>query len=713
MRNFGVEKEEDAFYRYLPRAENLTFKREFIAFPLLVLILIGLVIGLFILGVVQYPYYQAQAARNRIARIVLSPPRGEILDRKGSPLAVNHAAYNCYFISSDNLENDLEDIRRLGEFLGLGPDSLESVLQSRRETASQRSMISELWAVGRGVFGARSILVKRDLNQVEVTGILERRTDFPSTFLERSYRRSYPAGESSAQVIGYVGLISETELDEWSPLGYGLNDMIGKAGLERYYDNYLRGRSGERLVAVDARGRILGDAEMVPAVVPENGAVLVRGDEAAVLHDGESADFTGGSRASMLNGVLTVTERRMADVSGRDRMIQPMVFEDTGRGGSYGDWQVFRTPGEVARHEERIVMRPSVVPPAGGAPLRLTLDLDMQREIDEILGSHVGGVVAMNPEDGAILALVSEPGYDPNLFGPGGVDPEGWQTILDDEDHPLLNRPVQNAYVPGSTFKIVTALTAAENGFTGSSWTCHGSVEVGGTTFRCWNRGGHGPVNFTEAIAQSCDVAFWEMAQDMGQSEIFNVSHTFGLGAPLGIDLPDERSGLVPDDAWKRERIGERWYTGDTMNMAIGQGFVQLTMLQVARTTAVIANNGFLVTPYLNRFLKPAPSLVERIDVDSASINAVRRGLRACIQYGTGRGCDLDWIDLAGKTGTAEDHPRPEPHSWFTSYGPYDNPSLVIVVLCENGAYQDETAVPISRRIWECASVRAYLAEQE
>ena len=698
--------EAEEFYRHLPLAEKRTFKRELLAVPLLLIALIILLGALFYLGILRFPYYQAQASQNRIARIILASPRGEILDRNGVPLAQNHAVYDCYFISSDDPEKDIKDLTALGSYLGLTESRLNEVVESRREAASVRSLQSELWAAELGVLGAKSLLVKTDLNQVEVTAILERSEQFPRAFLEMAYRRSYPAGEICAHVVGYLGEISNTELGARAPLGYRMGDLVGKGGLEKQYDNVLRGQTGERLVQVDARGRILGEAEMVPAVVPENGAVVVHGDDVIVLDGGDVVDLTSGSnkvRLTLSGGKLLVSE------SGSGNLL-----EDSGSGGTYGDWHVFRSHGEIATVDGRIVMRPSVVPPQGGAPLRTTIDLDIQRAVDSILGDIVGGVVVMDPRNGEILAMVSEPGYDPNLFARSGVDRGGWQSILEDEHFPLLNRPVQNVYIPGSTYKIITGLAAAEDGLANRTWHCTGSLEVGNRFFRCWNRGGHGTLNFSEAIANSCDVAFYMMGEELGHDRIAEVSRMFGLGSQLGIDLPDERDGLIPDDAWKRGRFGdeERWFLGDTMNMVIGQGFVQLSVLQISRATAVVANGGYLVPPHINRLLTPAPSLIDRMDVHASSIDAVRRGMRLCITEGTGRACSLDWIAIAGKTGTADDPPREEPHSWFTSFGPYDDPLLVITVFCENGGHGDETAAPLTARIWNSEPIRNYLASQ-
>ncbi|MFH1676869.1 MAG: penicillin-binding transpeptidase domain-containing protein [bacterium] len=712
---YKKEIEED-FLRTLPMAERLTIKREFIAAPAFVLCAIGLIVALFIVGVVKFPYYQAQAAQNRIARIKLPPPRGEILDRKGNPLAINHAVHDCYFITSDDVELDVDDLNKLGEFLLLNEKELERVISGRREAGSKRSMQSELWATGWGAFGARSILVKRDLNQVEVTSILERRTDFPHTFLERSYRRSYPAGASTAQVVGYMGEISEGELGESAPLGYRMGDMVGKGGLEKQYDSVMRGRDGFRLVSVDAHGRIRGEAEGVPGVVPEGGAVVVRGDEVAVLGEGDVADFSGRVRVSILSGITEAVETGYSVGESGEGAVQRTIFRDRGMGGEYGEWKVFRNPGEVAIVDGMVVMQPSLKPPSGGAPLNTTLDLDMQRAIDTLFADNVGGVVAMDPRDGSILAMVSKPGFDPNLFAPGGVDPTGWNAIMNDPHFPLLNRPVQNAYVPGSTFKIVTGVAAVNGGVAGSgqTWTCKGKIEVGKRLFRCWNRGGHGTVGFQTAIAESCDVAFWEIGQKLGYDPIANMARLMGCGEPTGIDLPGEKSGLIPSDEWKRNRFGqsERWFLGDTMNMAIGQGFLQLTVIQMVRITASVANGGYLVTPHLNRMLVSPHGTGNKIPVSPRAFEEVGAGMRQCVSDGTGKPCNLPWIRIAGKTGTADDPPRKAPHSWFTSYAPYENPTLVIVVFCENGGHKEEKAAAICAKFWNSDPVKAYLTEQ-
>jgi penicillin-binding protein 2 len=337
----------------------------------------------------------------------------------------------------------------------------------------------------------------------------------------------------------------------------------------------------------------------------------------------------------------------------------------------------------------------------------------MQRAINLILGDRVGGVVAMDPRDGSILALVSEPGFDPNLFAPSGADRSGWDAILNDPDHPLLNRPVHNAYVPGSTFKLATFLAAGKAGllYPGRTWLCQGRIEVGDRFFNCWNRGGHGVVDSVRAVAESCDVTFWLMAQELGHDPIADMAKEIGFGAPTGIDLPAERGGLIPDEEWKMNRWGERWYTGDTLNMAIGQGFVQVNLLQEARVLALVANGGYLVPPHVNQLLTPDRSSLQKLDISDSVISQLRQGLRQAVATGTARACNLGWIEIAGKTGTADDPPRPDPHSWFISFGPYSDPKLALVVFLENGGHGDEKAAPLAAQIWNCDEVKAYLAE--
>ncbi|HDS30419.1 MAG TPA: hypothetical protein ENN67_05175 [Firmicutes bacterium] len=711
-KGYAKDYEED-FYRSLPHAEKHTFHREWISMVLLVLVLAGLFYGLVRLSIFKYSFYQAQAAGNRIAKITLPAPRGEIHDRKGRPLAINHAVYDCFFISSTNIDQDVSDLTALASMLGMGAEQTDTVVSRRIEAGSARSLESELWATEWGELGAKSILVKRDLNQVEVAAILERKLEFPRAYIERSFGRSYPAGESAAHIVGYLQEISRAELDEWQRLGYRMGDMVGKSGLERHYDNILRGRPGEQLVAVDARGQILGGAQFVPAVVPNNGAVVVRGDEVAILNEGDVTEFSGGIRISLLNGTATATRSVYSPGENSERIEQEILFRDTGNGGEFRNFIVFRRPGEAAQIDGIPVMRNPVISPVSGSLLRTTIDLDMQRDINVILGNHVGSVVAMDPRNGSILALVSEPGFDPNLFSASGADRSGWNAILSDPHFPLLNRAVQNAYVPGSTFKLVTFLAGYEKGSItpGRSWLCQGRIEIGDRYFNCWKRSGHGRVDPVRAVADSCDVAFWLIGAEIGQKAITDMALRTGFGAPTGIDLPFEKGGLIPDEEWKLNRWKERWYTGDTLNMSIGQGFLQVNLIQQAVLTSLVANGGYLVPPHINQLLTPDPSMLEKLNVPDSAINFLQRGMRECITSGTARVCNLNWIELAGKTGTADDPPRKEPHSWFISYGPYSSPKLALVVFLENGAHGDIVASALSAQIWNCESVRAYLAE--
>ena len=711
MRPDQREYEED-FYRTLPKADLRTFHREWFVAGLLAIAFIGLIVGFVRLSVMKFNFYQEQAQGNRIARIPLSPPRGEILDRNGRPFAVNHLVYDCYFITSIDVDEDVVSIEQLGTFLGLSTEQIDVIREDRIEARISRSMESELWAAEWGELGAKGILVKRDLNQVEVTALLERSGEFPRAFLIQAYRRSYPEGESAAQVVGYMLEISESELQDQAPLGYRMGDMVGKAGIERQYDNMLRGRPGERYIEIDARGRILGESDRLPVMVRNNSAVVVKGDEVFELEEGEIIEPESGVRLSLKDGVcraVTVNFRGEEDSE---------LFNYSGSGGTYGEWAVFQRPGEIVQIDGIPVYKPSVEYPTSGADLHTTLDIGMQREISELLGDRTGGIVAMDPNNGSILAMVSDPSFDPNLFSRAGADRSGWEAANNDPNFPFLNRPVHNAYVPGSTFKLVTFLAAGDAGllYSGRTWDCDGRLEIGNRWFHCWNRYGHGEVGITRAVAESCDVAFYLMGDALGHDAIEYMALQIGFGAPTGVDLPSERGGLIPDEEWKQDHWDENWYTGDTYNMVIGQGFLQVNLLQIARMTAVVANGGYLVPQHVNRLLTPSTEDLapyDRLDVSENILNSLAQGMRRCVTRGTGTACNLDWIEIAGKTGTADDPPRPDPHSWFISYGPYENPKLVLIVFLENGGHGDENAAPLAAEIWSCDSVRSYLEEAD
>lgn len=359
-------------------------------------------------------------------------------------------------------------------------------------------------------------------------------------------------------------------------------------------------------------------------------------------------------------------------------------------------------PIEVARRDES----------EPGADVRLTIDLDLQREAERQLGDRRGAVVALDPRSGAILALVSAPRYDPNLFS-GRLDRSTWQSLIADPGHPLQNRAIRSAYPPGSPFKIVMGVAAVSEGAMGleERVTCVGQINLHGRRRRCWKRGGHGSVNLEQAIQHSCDVYFYVLGERLGIERIARYARLFGLDRATGVDLEGERSGLVPDPAWKLAARGAPWYAGETVSVSIGQGPILVTPLQMARMTAVIASRGMLPVPHL-RLDRPAPAAVET-GLDRRAIERVAEAMEAVVAYGTGAASRVEGVRVAGKTGTVQTHHQatwtdaadiPEhlrDHAWFVSFAPVDRPQLVVAVFVENGGHGSKAAAPVAKAIYE------------
>ena len=395
---------------------------------------------------------------------------------------------------------------------------------------------------------------------------------------------------------------------------------------------------------------------------------------------------------------------------------------------------------DVAGREVRSVGDPH--PPTPGHNLILTVDLDLQHFTEEALrqgmeqaGSESGVAIAMNPQTGEILSLVSLPSYDNNLFA-SGISQEDWTRLTEDPSKPLVNHAISGQYPPGSTFKIIPAAAALEEGIINrrTTLTCQGTLWLPNKYFPddpelaqqffCWihkyNRG-HGPLNIVQAIAHSCDIFFYQIAggykefQGLGLERLAEYAHAFGLGQPTGIDLPGEASGLVPTKKWKRINYAESWATGDTYNLAIGQGFILVTPLQLLNATAAVANGGTLYRPQIvyqitdadGRVVKSfAPEVMGHVPVSQENLAIVREGLQAAVEWGTGWQARLEGVSVAGKTGTAE-YPGPPiddeghlpTHAWFTAFAPVENPEIALVIFVAGGGEGTTTAAPIAAKI--------------
>ncbi|MDR7481787.1 MAG: penicillin-binding protein 2 [Armatimonadota bacterium] len=367
-----------------------------------------------------------------------------------------------------------------------------------------------------------------------------------------------------------------------------------------------------------------------------------------------------------------------------------------------------RVEVDAAGRPMRVLSRETARP---GQSLVLTLDADLQAVAEQALGARTGVVVAMDPRTGEILVLVSRPTYDPALFA-GGISPPAWRRLTADRHLPLLNRATEGTYEPGSVFKIVTGLAALAEGVAtrDSLFHCTGALRLGGWVFR--DLAAYGTVNFIRGTAVSCNVMFWTLGRAVGEERLYRYATMLGLGQPTGIDLPAEAAGLVPSAAWKQRVWKEPWYPGDTLNMSIGQGWVLVTPLQIARLMAAVATDGTLVRPRLLRRIltpsgrvvaEPAPQVTGRAALPPSALRTMHEGLRAVVDGGTGAAARVPGLAIAGKTGSAE-NPRGIPHAWFVGYAPADRPALVVVVFVEHGRRGGEAAAPIARAVFAAAS---------
>lgn len=540
---------------------------------------------LFHLQITTADDYAKESEDNRIERRRVKAPRGLILDRDGEVLARNRASYSISLIRGAR-EDDAKAVAALEEALG------EPVRYNRRHS---------------------TIRLKRDVSFETVALVEERlRGDGFPLHVDIEPQRQYPEGSLAAHVIGYMGELQEGE-GATATRRYHAGDYVGKTGLEKVYEDSLRGIDGVRYVELDARRRIK-DERPFP-----------------------------------------------------DREIAPLPGHD----------------------------------------LRLTLDLDLQRAaLKAMPDSLAGSVVALDAQTGAVLAMVSQPSFDPNVFVSYQAQEER-QQIVQDGRRPLLNRSISGQYPPGSTLKLVAAVAALEAGITDTLSTfeaCAGSLQVGDVVFRCNNRDGHGELNLLDATATSCNIYFNHLGLILGIENWHDFGLRFGFGQPTGIDLdPEEQAGLLPDRQYYIQTEG--WVTGHMMNLVIGQGAMLATPLQVARYAAALGNGGLMVTPHL--YGEPAPA-VPIEGVSAATWETVKLGMHRVIygDNGTGGRARVAGIDLGGKSGTAQG-PRLNDDAWFVAFAPYDKPEIAVAVVVEDGGGGGSTAGPVAGAV-----IDAYLQDR-
>lgn len=363
--------------------------------------------------------------------------------------------------------------------------------------------------------------------------------------------------------------------------------------------------------------------------------------------------------------------------------------------------------------------------PEVGNSVVLTIDANIQDQAEKAFGDQAGAAVAMDVNNGEVLAFVSNPGFDPSLFS-GKMPADIWKEYLEDRRRPLENKALTGQYPPGSTFKIITALAGLEHGKidNGTQVNCRGSYDFGNSTFRCWNKKGHGVTSLRKSLRESCDVYYYQLGEQLGVDRIAEMSAKFRLGTALGIGLNTEKKGLIPTSEWKKKRFGQRWYRGETLPVAIGQGYVLMTPIQLASMTATVATDGLIYRPQLVKRVvdiegktirEIKPELLGKAEIPPEHFRLVKEGLFSVVNEpgGTGAAAKLYDVTVAGKTGTSQvvklrDSSGGTPykfrdHALFVAFAPYDKPEIAVAVVVEHGEHGGSAAAPVAGRI-----LRAY-----
>ncbi|MCI0330402.1 MAG: penicillin-binding protein 2 [candidate division Zixibacteria bacterium] len=558
----------------------------------------ALVVRLLFLQIVFHPYYRRMADVNRLRLVPIPAPRGAIFDRQMRQIVANRPSYSVSILPYE--VPDLEIIiARLAPLIGLTVAELEEAIKRERTTPYE------------------PIKVKKDVDFATIARLEELNEDLPGVLYQAEQARDYPPNNWGSHLVGYISEISEQELLQLAVKGYRQGGYIGKRGIEKQYDQLLRGVDGVLYLEVTAQGKVLGEVPDKPPIRPVSGSELV-----------------------------------------------------------------------------------------------ISIDMDVQAAAESALAHFCcAGAVALDPSNGEILAFVSKPVY--NTAGLSvGISFDEWNRIVNDPFHPLLNRIIQSQYPPGSAAKLLTAGAALEENLISSRSHmpvgCGGGYQFGNRFFRCWKPEGHGSLNLIGAIEQSCDVYFYQLGQKLGLDKWSAYARKCNFGKRTGIDLPDEARGLAPAPEWYDRRFGKgKWSPGVMLNLAIGQGEILITPLQLANFYAALGNGGVLWKPHLlkrvqdpDRAAEYRPEIVERLPFSQETLEILKKSMVQVVQgeRGTAHRAQLEGITVAGKTGTAE-NPHGKPHSWFACFAPAENPKIAIAVLVENAGHGSDIAAPIAQQM--------------
>ncbi len=584
----------------MTKTKIVDYSRDKLAFYLVGLIALILTLRLFYLQVISFSYYRQVSEENRVRLVSIPAPRGLIWDCNGKRMVTNRTSYSLLLLPYKTQDMNFL-VKKISLLLNLDENFLKEKIKAG-------------W-----VNRYTPIKLMKDVDFKTICILEEQNEELPGVSYQPEKVRSYPSPYWAGHLFGYVGEVSQKEMEDSKDKGLNLGSNIGKEGLEKEYDELLRGEDGMNFLEVSAGGKILGP-----------------------LKDKRPLPYTVGS------------------------------------------------------------------------DLVLTIDSDLQVEAESALSKfNAGAVVALDPQNGEVLTLVSKPGFDPNQFC-SFLDENTWEGLVNDPSHPLINRAIQGAYPPGSTYKLLTAGAALESKIVDRNTTfspCHGGFLFGNRVFKCWQPKGHGRLDLIQAIAQSCDVYFYQLSLKLGLDRWSDYARQCGLDKKYKIDLPDEIAGMIPNRTYYEKKFGQgEWIKNLVINLGIGQGEVLTTPLGLAVFYSALVNGGTVYQPHLLREIRSpegrstqnAKTVLSHLPFSNSTLEILKEGLVEAVNSpsGTGGLARIPDIMVGGKTGTAQ-NPHGREHAWFVGFAPADHPQIVVAVLIEQAGHGGTYAAPIARRIIE------------
>ncbi len=525
--------------------------------------------GLFKTQVLQVEEFRTISEKNRIRVIPLEAPRGRVFDRNHRLLVTNRPSYDVVGTMD---EISPQAIPVLSGILKIPEKELRARMKEKREYRFSPAILAE------------------DVSRETAFLVEQRKPELPGILIRTGSLRFYPYQETASHIIGYIGKISEEEYARLDHNRYGFNSFLGRAGLEKIYDESLRGWRGGRQVEVNARGDLV-------------------------------------------------------------RVLSEKI-------------------------------------PEPGQDIQISIDLEFQKRIMGVIKNENASVAVLDLKTDQLVALASNPAFDPNAFVVPSRDAERAH-YLKDPNSPLIDRGAGSAYPPGSIFKLVTAIAGLETGkiTPNTRFFCNGGFRLNphARTFHCWNKQGHGSLNLYEALERSCNVYFYNVASRLSPDDIAKYARELGFGEKIALDVTRTTAGLVPDSLWKQKKLRAKWFQGETLTLAIGQGYLLTSPLQVLRLVSIIAKNGLRVEPRIVLDDNPLPSK-DHVAIRPANLEVVKRGMLQVVQspYGTGQLARVDFTKFAAKTGTAQAPPN-KAHAWMAGFFPHRNPQVAFVVFVEHG----------------------------